>query len=225
MCSFNTVMISNGSFSVNGLGEFTSYSCRIAGFSAPFVATTLSDSKYMCCYSLQGDCCCFRNFFPPLLFPSPSEPSSPPEGVELVPDNSTSLRLQWGLPPESERNGIITQYVVECTGIASVQSPVVPTSPTFSTPPSLQQLLTGLDPFTSYSCRVAATNVNGTGPFSAWVSATTLEGCELGQHTWGSRCTAVIRVLPQQTLACHAYVRTHAVRCYPRINHSVNLTA
>ena len=95
-----------------------------------------------------------------------------------MPVDSTSLRLQWGLPPVSERNGIIIQYVMECTGIASVQSPVVPPSPTFSTPPFLQQLLTGLAPFTSYPCRVAATNVIGTGPFSAWVSATTLEGCE-----------------------------------------------
>ena len=100
-----------------------------------------------------------------------------------MPVNPTSLRLQWGLPPESERNGIITQYVVECTGIASVQSPVVPNSPTFSTPPSLQQLLTRLAPFTNYSCRVAATNVNGTGPFSAWANATTLEACELLHHT------------------------------------------
>ena len=115
---------------------------------------------------------------PPFPLPPLPEPSSPPEGVQLVPVNPTSLRLQWGLPPESERNGIITQYVVECTGIASVQSPVVPNSPTFSTPPSLQQLLTRLAPFTNYSCRVAATNVNGTGLFSAWVSATTLEGCE-----------------------------------------------
>ena len=185
MCSFNTVMISNGNFSVDGLQEFTNYSCRIAGFSAPFVATTLSDSKCMCCYNLQGDCCCIRGFFPTLLSPSPSEPSSPSEDVELVPVDSTSLRLQWGLPPESERNGIITQYVVECTGSASVQSPVVPPSPTFNTPPSLQQLLTGLVPFTSYSCRVAATNVNGTGPVSAWANATTLEGCELGASHLG----------------------------------------
>ena len=114
--------------------------------------------------------------FPP---PSLPEPSSPPEGVQLVPVDSTSLRLEWGLPPELERNGIITQYVVDCTGIASVQSPMVLPSPTFNTPPSLQQLLTGLSSFTNYSCRVAAANVNGSGPFSALASASTLEGCEL----------------------------------------------
>lgn len=46
MCSNNNeVRITNGNFSADGLEEFTNYSCRIAGFSAPFVATTLGDSK------------------------------------------------------------------------------------------------------------------------------------------------------------------------------------
>ena len=113
---------------------------------------------------------------PPLL----PVPSSPPEGVQLVPVSSTSLRLEWGLPEAQERNGIITQYLVECTGpMVSAQSPVVLSSPTFAAPPSHQQLLTGLAPFTQYSCRVAAVNVNGTGPFSALANNTTLEGCEL----------------------------------------------
>ena len=95
MCSNNNeVRITNGNFSVDGLEEFTNYSCRIASFSAPFVTTTLSD-----------------------------KPSSPPEGVQLVPIDSTSLRLVWGLPPKLGRNGIITQYIVECMEIASVQSP------------------------------------------------------------------------------------------------------
>ncbi len=126
------------------------------------------------------------NIFPillPLLLPSlspfPPEPSSPPEGVQLVPVDSTSLRLVWGLPPKLGRNGIITQYIVECMEIASVQSPVTLPSPTFDTPTTVEQLLTGLTFFTSYSCRVAAANVNGSGPFSAWVTATTPEGCEL----------------------------------------------
>ena len=48
MCSHNSeVKISNGNFSVDGLEEFTSYSCIIVSFSAAFEATTLSDSKCM----------------------------------------------------------------------------------------------------------------------------------------------------------------------------------
>ena len=115
------------------------------------------------------------------LRPSPPEPSSPPDGVQLVPVNPTSLRLVWGLPPKLRRNGIITQYIVECMEIASVQSPMILPSPTFNTPPTVQQLLTGLTFFTNYSCRVAAANVNGSGPFSPWVTATTPQGCELVQ--------------------------------------------
>ena len=120
----------------------------------------------------------------PFLFPFPPEPSSPPEGVQLVPVDSTSLRLEWGPPPKLKRNGIITQYIVKCIEIASVQSPVILTSPTFDTPTTVQQLLTGLTFFTNYSCRVAAANVNGSGPFSAWVTATTPEGCELWPSHW-----------------------------------------
>ena len=48
MCSNNNeVRTTNGNFSVDGLEEFANYSCRIAGFSAPFVATTLGDSKFV----------------------------------------------------------------------------------------------------------------------------------------------------------------------------------
>ena len=233
MCSNNNeVRISNGNFSVDGLEEFTNYSCRIARFSAPFVATTLGDSKFVhalrqagtlsqCLYlhvtnayfsyAANTYVCsakCPLYIYPTMQYihvhvvlipaplnshsldsptsnaalrPSPPEPSSPPDGVQLVPVNPTSLRLMWGLPPELGRNGIITQYIVECMEIASVQSPVILTLPTFDTPTTIQQLLTGLTFLTSYSCRVAAANVNGTGPFSAWVTATTPQGCELVQ--------------------------------------------
>lgn len=146
------------------------------------------------CHSLQMDSHSISKFLLPipLLYSSYSrlplpEPSSPPEGVQLVPIDSTSLRLEWGLPSKLERNGVITQYVVNCTGIASVMSPMELPSPTFNTPPSLQQPLTGLSSFTNYSCRVAAANVNGSGPFSALASASTLEGCEL-PPTW---CTTL----------------------------------
>ena len=120
---------------------------------------------------------------PPSLLPFLPDPSSPPEGVQLVPVNSTSLRLVWGLPPELGRNGIITQYIVECMSNVSVQSPVFLPAPTFNTPRNVEQLLTGLMLFTNYSCRVAAANVNGSGPFSAWVTATP-EGCELWTSHW-----------------------------------------
>ena len=52
----NAVRISSGNFSVDGLEEFTRYFCRIAGFSAPFVATTLSDSKSVC--ACKNACVC-----------------------------------------------------------------------------------------------------------------------------------------------------------------------
>lgn len=129
--------------------------------------------------------------FRPSLLPYPPEPSSPPEGVQLVPVNSTSLRLEWGLPPKFERNGVITQYAVECMESASVQSPVMPPSLTFNTLQPFQHMLTGLASFTNYSCRVAAVNAYGTGPYSPWVTATTPEGCEL----WAYITLGTVRIL------------------------------
>ena len=41
----NEVKISDGNFSVDGLEEFTSYSCYIPAFSVAYVAATLSGSK------------------------------------------------------------------------------------------------------------------------------------------------------------------------------------
>lgn len=44
----NEVKISNGNFSVDGLEEFTSYSCLITSLSAGYMASTLGDSKHIC---------------------------------------------------------------------------------------------------------------------------------------------------------------------------------
>ena len=187
ICSNNNeVQISNGNFSVGGLEEFTTYSCLISGVSAGYEVSTLGDGKQISFTVCKADSHFVNKQYHSILLlyllpvPPLPVPSSPPEGVQLVPVSSTSLRLEWGLPEAQGRNGIITQYLVECTGpMVSVQSPMVLSSPTFDAPPSHQQLLTGLAPFTEYSCRVAAVNVNGTGPFSALANNTTMEGCEL----------------------------------------------
>ena len=45
--------------------------------------------------------------------------------------------------------------------------------PNFTHPEQISRTIQGLAPYTTYTWRVAAVNVNGTGPFSAWDNFTT----------------------------------------------------
>ena len=74
--------------------------------------------------------------------------------------NPSSLRVSWQLPPEMHRNGIITRYVIEYTRVESGDI----TSETVTS--GMTRTISGLVSFVDYSIRVAAINVNGTGPFS-----------------------------------------------------------
>ena len=76
----------------------------------------------------------------------------------------------WSIPPEAERNGIITAYIVQLTDThsAAVQNETVAVQdPAFDSPQSLAHNLTSLKPGTSYVWRVAATTTAGAGPFTS----------------------------------------------------------
>ena len=74
--------------------------------------------------------------------------------------NPSSLRVSWQLPPEIDRNGIITSYLLLNTRVESGDI----TSETVTS--GMTRTISGLVSFFDYSIRVAAINVNGTGPFS-----------------------------------------------------------
>ena len=78
-----------------------------------------------------------------------------------------SIFIGWSAPDLWKRNGIITHYIIEWeeTGNLTTLNYSVP-NPTFNTTNRLSYNFTGMRPFTTYNFRIAAVNINGTGPFS-----------------------------------------------------------
>ena len=76
--------------------------------------------------------------------------------------------MRWGQPEQAD--GVINEYQLQCSGGGQVFSPVVPGSQTTTT-------LSGLLPYTNYSCSITAHTSVGGGP-AATTSVTTEEDCE-----------------------------------------------
>ena len=79
---------------------------------------------------------------------------------------SRSVGLSWQSILCSERNGRITGYTVELQERNTALNYSV-NGQNFTA--------TGLTPYTNYTFRVAGVNINGTGPFTDTVTATTNE--------------------------------------------------
>ena len=78
--------------------------------------------------------------------------------------------VNWSIPPETGRNGIIISYIVQLLdrhGAVVRNETVAVEDPTFDSPQSLAHNLTSLKPYTRNVWRVAATTTAGTGPFSS----------------------------------------------------------
>ena len=76
--------------------------------------------------------------------------------------------LQWKIPDETGRNGVIQKYIIELEQTEDNKWNITHELPTydFSSPASISYNLTNLTPHTTYKWRVAAATVNGTGPFT-----------------------------------------------------------
>ena len=92
-------------------------------------------------------------------------PAGPPRQVFVIVDTSKTINVTWSAP--STPNGVITEYQLQCSGGGQVFSPVVPGSQTTTT-------LSGLLPYTNYSCSITAHTSVGGGP-AATTSVTTLQ--------------------------------------------------
>ena len=81
-----------------------------------------------------------------------SVPSGPPLNLTASVTPQT-MSLVWSPPHVDDRNGIITSYAVNCS-LADV----------ISTTSETRLTVTGLEPFTNYTCSVSAATAVGSGP-------------------------------------------------------------
>ena len=113
------------------------------------------------------------------LFPIIIVPNGQPRNVRSVNKGSTWIHVAWDIPLAGGRNGIIINYTVESAASPNIGNVTVhPPNPTFSTPELITYNITGLSPGTEYTVRVAASTVNGTGPFSTGSPISTFDACE-----------------------------------------------
>ena len=86
-------------------------------------------------------------------------PSGFPQDVSVNNTTPYSISLTWTSPPPNQQNGAIVGYFVNVTHADTLEIIQY-----YSTMTSIT--ITGLDPYTTYVCVVAAETTIGVGPFS-----------------------------------------------------------
>ena len=104
-------------------------------------------------------------------------PSGQPQRIASSAQGTSWIEITWMIPSADGRNGIIINYVIDLSSRDENITVTVPT-PTFSTPENLYYNITGLSAGSEYTVRVAASTVNGTGPFTEKVRIRTLDDGE-----------------------------------------------
>ena len=94
-----------------------------------------------------------------------SVPSGPPRDLQVFATGSSMIFLSWEPPLLEQQNGIIRQYHIS---LVSGQSTVTTTSM------NTNVTISGLRPFTTYQCSVAALTISA-GPVSGTIPVTTPE--------------------------------------------------
>lgn len=111
-------------------------------------------------------------------------PSGSPQSVTATPLSPTVLRTTWSPPAAEHHNGVILEYVVQLTELASGRTWSNSTNNTSFQWHSLR-------PHYTYQYRVAATTEAGTGPYSPNTTVTMLQA---GKSTCGKGSTNLIMI-------------------------------
>ena len=102
-------------------------------------------------------------------------PSSAPIDFQATVFDHTSILLSWNPPPPEDQNGIIRHYEVVVLALTTREIHIRSSTAHSVTVSSLQ-------PFTDYSCTVAAETV-ATGPYAEEVTVQTLQTGNYSNHT------------------------------------------
>ena len=95
-------------------------------------------------------------------------PEGTPSNFKANDITSTAATLSWDPPPFDSQNGVIIQYIINVT--------VQETGERFQLTSVTNSLIaTGLSPFRTYVCIIAAATSVGLGPFGDMFSVMTLE--------------------------------------------------
>ena len=102
---------------------------------------------------------------------SNAAPSGPPLQFSLEKAFPRSITLSWQYPPEEDRNGVITGFIVQLTEYTTSNVTAVETANTTIT-------ISGVKPYTLYYAEVAAFTMEGMGPYTESISVLTPEDGE-----------------------------------------------
>ena len=95
-------------------------------------------------------------------------PSAPPQNFTAI--GGQYLYSKWIPPPSIDQNGVLVEYFIEYFGVErdiTIRNISVPSS-------QLYYILTGLNEFTTYRLRIRASTSVGPGPFTQFITVTTI---------------------------------------------------
>jgi len=144
-------------------------------------------------------------------------PAAPPQNIQTIVQNSTSISVFWDPPPFPDRNGVITGYQVVITNLnrSNVSEVINVTSPS--------HVATDLQEFEAYNIKVAAMTAIGLGPFSAAVRNQTLEdskcfSLQLGSTVVSSTSNVAMLLLEKLTFYC-SVTKQFSIELFSPITH------
>lgn len=145
-------------FLLDDLLKYSTYRFRLVALDSSHNQTSGDDDS-------QDD---LANSSAELVMETPSDvPDAAPEAIQAETLNTSSILLQWALPPVEKRNGLIIGYKIAVKeNDKQVWNSNVDSEPR-------RKIIAGLMPGHKYSFRITARTINGSGPVSDWFTAET----------------------------------------------------